>query len=124
MHNQLNAVLKSTAGVAGVTAQAADDLAKSLEGVTNFDDEAVLSAENLLLTFTKIGKDIFPQTTETVLVKGAEEFKPVYEQNDKKRQVVYTKISFPPVFRPFINSGDVYKDGTATFATTMVRNKR
>ena len=64
------------------------------------------------------------KTTDTVLVTGAEEFKPVYQQSDTKRQVVYTKISFPPVFRPFINSGDVYKDGTTTFATTMVRNKR
>jgi hypothetical protein len=63
-------------------------------------------------------------TRNTVLVTGAEEFKPVYEQSDTKRQVVYTKISFPPVFRPFIASGDVYKDGTTTYATTMVRNKR
>jgi Tfp pilus assembly protein PilW len=63
-------------------------------------------------------------TRSTVLVKGVEEFKPVYEQSDANQQVVRTKISFPPIFRPFIESGNVYKDGTATFATTMVRNKR
>lgn len=64
---QLNAVLKSTKGVAGVTAKAATDLANSLQTVTKYSDEEVLSAENLLLTFTKIGKDIFPQATKTVL---------------------------------------------------------
>lgn len=64
---QLNAVLKSTKGVAGVTAKAATDLANSLQKVTKYSDEDVISAENLLLTFTKIGKDIFPQATKTVL---------------------------------------------------------
>ncbi len=65
--SQLNAVLASTGGVAGVTAAAAIDLSKALQKTTTFSDEEVLSAENLLLTFTKIGKDIFPQATKTVL---------------------------------------------------------
>lgn len=64
---QLNATLKSTKGVAGITAKSAVNLANSLQKVTKFSDEDVLSAENLLLTFTKIGKDIFPQATKTVL---------------------------------------------------------
>lgn len=64
---QLNAVLKSTKGVAGVTAKAATNLANSLQKVTKYSDEDVMSAESLLLTFTKIGKDIFPQATKTVL---------------------------------------------------------
>lgn len=67
IHNQLNAVLKSTGGIAGVTAEAAIELADAMQQVTNFDNEAVLSAENLLLTFTKISKDIFPDATEIVL---------------------------------------------------------
>lgn len=65
--SQLNAVLKSTKGVAGVSAKAAIDLSQALQKVTKFSDEDVLSVENLLLTFTKIGKKIFPQATETVL---------------------------------------------------------
>src|SRR3990167_2754340 len=65
--SQLNAVIKSTGGVAGVTSKAAIDLSKSLQKVTTFSDESVLEAENLLLTFTKIGKKIFPQATKTVL---------------------------------------------------------
>ncbi len=64
---QLNAVLASTKGVAGVTADAAQDLASSLARVTRFEDDTILGAENLLLTFTKIGSEIFPQATETVL---------------------------------------------------------
>ena len=46
---QLNAVLKSTGGVAGVTSQAAQDLAASLQKVTTFGDEAIIPAESLLL---------------------------------------------------------------------------
>lgn len=64
---QTNAVIASTKGVAGVTAKAVDDLSKALEKSTTFSDEEVRSAENLLLTFTAIGKDIFPQATKTVL---------------------------------------------------------
>ena len=64
---QLESVLKSTGGAAGVTAEMADDLANSLSKVTRFADDAVLGAENLLLTFTSISKDIFPDTLEVVL---------------------------------------------------------
>lgn len=64
---QTNAVLASTKGIAGVTAQAVDDLSKSLQRQTKYSDEDVRSVENLLLTFTSIGKDVFPQATKTVL---------------------------------------------------------
>lgn len=64
---QLNATLKSTKGVAGVSAKSAVGLANSLQRVTKFSDETVLGGENLLLTFTKIGKDIFPEATEVML---------------------------------------------------------
>ncbi len=43
------------------------NLSKALQLTTTYSDETVLSAENLLLTFTNIGKDIFPQATSTVL---------------------------------------------------------
>jgi hypothetical protein len=64
---QLAQVLKSTGGAAGVTADMANDLASSLTSVTRFGDEAILSGENLLLTFTGIGKDVFPAATEVML---------------------------------------------------------
>jgi hypothetical protein len=35
--------------------------------LTKFSDDTVQSGENMLLTFTNIGKDVFPQATKTVL---------------------------------------------------------
>ena len=64
---QLNATLKSTQYAAGLTAKEIKNMASGFQEVTNFGDEAVISAQNLLLTFTNIGKDIFPQTTEMIL---------------------------------------------------------
>lgn len=64
---QTNAVIKSTGGVAGVSADQVSKLASSLQKVTAFSDETIQSGENLLLTFTNIGKDIFPQATEVML---------------------------------------------------------
>lgn len=67
VQSQLASVLRSTGYAAGVTSEEAIRLSKALQQTTSFGDEAVLSAENLLLTFTNIGSDIFPQATETVL---------------------------------------------------------
>jgi phage-related protein len=67
IYTQLQAVLKSTAGAAGITADKAVELSKALEHQTTFSDEAVLSTENLLLTFTNIKDDIFPDATKAVL---------------------------------------------------------
>jgi hypothetical protein len=63
---QTAAVLQSTGGAAGMSAQAVRSLAESLEAVTGIDEIAVQGAENLLLTFTRIGSDIFPQVTAAV----------------------------------------------------------
>lgn len=63
----LSAVLESTGGKAGVTAEMANELASSLQEVTRFEDDTVLATENLLLTFTNLGKDIFPEVTEMAL---------------------------------------------------------
>ncbi len=64
---QLGAVLKSTGGIAGITADMAIKLSKALQSQTTYGDEAILSAENLLLTFTNISKDIFPNATKIIL---------------------------------------------------------
>lgn len=64
---QTEAVLKSTGNAAGITADQVTKLASALEKQTKFADEDIQSAENLLLTFTSIGKDIFPDATKTVL---------------------------------------------------------
>lgn len=64
---QLNAVLASTGGVAGVTAEMANELAGSWQDVSRYGDETVLSAESLMLTFTQIGKEIFPDAITAAL---------------------------------------------------------
>ncbi len=64
---QLNAVLASTQGVSGMTAASVTAIADSLAEVTRFEDDAIVAGQSMLLTFTKIGSDIFPQATETML---------------------------------------------------------
>ncbi len=63
---QLQAVLKSTGGAAGVTADQVNNLADSIMKTTPIDGEAALAAENMLLTFTSIHKDVFPAATKAV----------------------------------------------------------
>jgi phage-related protein len=69
---QTNAVLKSTAGVAGVTAKHVDELANAILRKTGIDDEAVQASENLLLGFTNVrnelgkGNNIFDRATMLV----------------------------------------------------------
>lgn len=63
----LNQVIESTGGAAGLSAIELKNLATELQGVTTYGDEAVIGAENLLLTFTNIGKEVFPQATEMTL---------------------------------------------------------
>jgi len=64
---KLNAVIKSTGGAAGLTANELKKMASQLQDVTTFGDETIIGAQSLLLTFTKIGKEVFPQATETIL---------------------------------------------------------
>ena len=64
---QLNAVLKSTAGVAGLTAKELTGMASALQKQTRFGDEAIIKAQSLMLTFTKVGKEVFPGAIEAVL---------------------------------------------------------
>lgn len=64
---QTNAVIASTKGVAGMTADAVANMATSLSGVIPVDDEVIQATENMLLTFTNIHSDVFPKVTETAL---------------------------------------------------------
>lgn len=64
---QLAAVLKSTAGAAGLTQRELNEMAGELQKLTVFGDEAINSAQALLLTFTKIGRDVFPSAIEAAL---------------------------------------------------------
>jgi hypothetical protein len=64
---QLNAVLKSTGQIAGVTADQVKKYADAKALLTGIDDEAIISAQSLLLTFTDVGKDVFPMATDAAL---------------------------------------------------------
>lgn len=69
---QTNAVIKSTGGVANVSAKEVGNLATALSKKTGVDDDVIQSGENMLLTFTNVrnevgrGNDIFNQATRTV----------------------------------------------------------
>lgn len=66
-----NAVIASTGASAGITAQQVGELATKLSNLSGVDDEAIQSAENVLLTFKdvkNIGADkVFDQATEAAL---------------------------------------------------------
>ena len=64
---QTEAVLKSTGYAAGVTSQQVAELSAKLQDQTTFTDSAVTAAQNMLLTFTNIGRNVFPQATEATL---------------------------------------------------------
>jgi len=70
---QTNAVIKSTGGVANVSAKHVDEMASKILRLSGMDDEAVASGENMLLTFRNIrneagkGNDIFDQSTQAVM---------------------------------------------------------
>ncbi len=68
---QTQAVIKSTGGAAGMTAEQIGELATSLSLSSRFSDDAIQKGENLLLTFTNIGGDVFPMATQAMVDMAA-----------------------------------------------------
>lgn len=64
---QLNAVVKSTGGAAGFTTPQLSAMAGQLQKVSTFSDEAIMGAQGLLLTFTKIRGDTLKGATQAVI---------------------------------------------------------
>lgn len=60
---QLDAQLKAMGDSAAMTRDEMTSLGDEMSKVTMFDDEAVISAESVLLRFTSIGHDVFPEAT-------------------------------------------------------------
>lgn len=50
-----------------MTADAINEHALALSEVTRFEDDAIVAASALMLTFTKVGSDIFPDATDATL---------------------------------------------------------
>lgn len=67
VQRQLAAAVRSTGGAAQLTTRQLQDNASALQKLTSYGDEAIGSAEALLLTFTNIGKETFPDATAAVL---------------------------------------------------------
>jgi phage-related protein len=63
---QMNAVLTSTKGAAGMTAEQLTKLADANSKLSTMSKGTNMDTQNLLLTFTQIGKDTFPQATVAV----------------------------------------------------------
>lgn len=59
---QMDAVLKSTSGAAGMSKDALLSLASAQSQLTTYSRGTTVAGENLLLTFTGIGKKVFPDT--------------------------------------------------------------
>lgn len=64
---QTETVIRSTGGAAGYTAEQIQEMAVQFSRLTAFEDEAIQSAENVLLRYTAIGHDVLPKATEAIL---------------------------------------------------------
>lgn len=64
---QLEAVVESTGGAAGRSVAELDAMSAALQRETTFSDDAVKSAEAMLLTFTRIAGPVFDRATRSVL---------------------------------------------------------
>jgi phage-related minor tail protein len=64
---QLNNVLKLNGGQAGVTATQVKKLSGELQRVTTFGDDAITSAQSLLVSFGNLSEGVLPKATEAAL---------------------------------------------------------
>jgi hypothetical protein len=95
---QTTARLLSTGGAAKVTARDVERLAQSISRKSGIDDEAIQSAENLLLTFTKVrdeagkGNAIFSRATQTIA-----DFSVVFEKDLASSSILVGKALNDPI---------------------------
>ncbi len=64
---QLESAMKSTGNQASLTSKQYQDMAANLQNLSTFGDEAIISSQALLLTFTKVGSDTFPRAQKAIL---------------------------------------------------------
>lgn len=61
---KLSAALTATGNAVGITSDEMFRMASEMSKMTTFADEAIIAAEGLLVTFTQIGKETFPEALE------------------------------------------------------------
>ena len=64
---KLNNVLRSTGGVAGVTADDIMSMSTEMANLSGVEDDVITNGAALMLTFTKIGKETFPQAMQAAM---------------------------------------------------------
>ncbi len=64
---QVQVAIKSTGGAAGMSAVEIDKMANAMKRQTGIDDDLIKSMASVLLTFTKVGKEVFPQATKAII---------------------------------------------------------
>ena len=64
---KVEAVLRATGGASGLTAEELGRLSSELAKNSQFEDEAILNAQGLLLTFKEIGGEQIPRVTQAVM---------------------------------------------------------
>lgn len=67
----VESVIRSTGGAAGTTTNELKKMAAEFQSVSNYGDEAILSGQKLLLTFTNIKGDTFRSATKAMLDMSA-----------------------------------------------------
>lgn len=84
---QVEQVIKSTGGVANVTAKQVDSLSSSISAKSGIDDEAIATGAAMLLTFKAVrnetgrGRDIFNQATKAAVDLAAAGFGSITSQS-------------------------------------------
>ena len=68
---QLESVIASTGGAAGVTADQVNELADSLSKTTGVEDDLIIKNSALMLTFTKVSSKVFPDAIDAALNMSA-----------------------------------------------------
>lgn len=79
---KLRGALQATGNAVGLTKDQLIEYAKELQRTTEFGDEAVIEAESIFLTFTKIGKQAFPDA-----IKAAADMSVMFGQDLKQSAI-------------------------------------
>jgi hypothetical protein len=62
---KLEAILKSTGNAVGMTSKQLQQLAGNMQSLTGIEDDVIINSEAIMLTFTSIGKEVFPEAIRT-----------------------------------------------------------
>lgn len=89
---KLNGVLRATGRYSDQTSEALHRHASALQAVTQYGDEAIITAQSQLLTFKELGSVIFPRATEAAL-----DLSTVMDQDLKSSSIQLGKALNDPV---------------------------